>query len=84
VERYRQGRLQIRPHRTLAILLAESSRRKTEETSEGNDEFSLTKYICSYLDGIFNIVSKLLSWGRRSYFLFKVRRAANFHRPGQV
>jgi hypothetical protein len=28
---------------------------KHEELGEGNDEFGLTKYLCSYFEGIFNV-----------------------------
>jgi hypothetical protein len=29
---------------------------KQEELGEGSDEFGLTKYLCSYFEGIFNML----------------------------
>jgi hypothetical protein len=41
-------------HSPLEILHAESSRSKAEGTGEGNYELGLTKYLCSYFEGLFN------------------------------
>jgi hypothetical protein len=39
----------------LEIPPAELSSSNAGGTGEGNDEFGLTKYLCSYFEGIFNM-----------------------------
>jgi hypothetical protein len=34
---------------------------------KGNYEFGLTKYLCSYLKGIFNMLQNLMAWGQQLY-----------------
>jgi hypothetical protein len=40
---------------SLAILPAQSSSRKAGRTEETNYEFGLTKHLCSYFEGFFNM-----------------------------
>jgi hypothetical protein len=40
---------------SLAFLPAESSSSKAGRTEERNYEFGLTKHICSYFEGVFNM-----------------------------
>jgi hypothetical protein len=54
VEWHRQGKTFV--HQSpLAVLPTESSTSKLGELGEGNYKFGLTKYLCSYFEGIFNI-----------------------------
>jgi hypothetical protein len=44
-------------------------------------DFSLTKYLSSYLEWFFNMPQDLTTWGRRLYFSSEGSRAADFYRP---
>jgi hypothetical protein len=55
----------------------QSSSSETGGPGEQN-EFSITKYLCSYFEGIFNMPKNLTTWGRWLYALSNGRRAADF------
>jgi hypothetical protein len=48
-------------HSSLAIPPAESSSSKTGGIGKGNYEFGLTKYLCSYFKGFFNMPENLMT-----------------------
>jgi hypothetical protein len=55
VEKYRQGKTSDSSIRALWQSYQQSSSNKAGGTSEGNDAFDRTKYLCSYLKGISNV-----------------------------
>jgi hypothetical protein len=54
VEWYRPGKLRIRPESSLKIPQAESSNDRAGVNGE-NDEFVVTKYLYSYVEGMFEM-----------------------------
>jgi hypothetical protein len=72
-------KLLISHQSSLIILPAEISSSKSEGTGKGNDEFGLTNYLCSYFEGIFNILQNLATWNRRLYFPSEGRCAADIN-----
>jgi hypothetical protein len=65
-ELYRRGNLLIRPPELsgnpTGIHLAAK-----QKLGQGNYEFGLTKYFCSYFEEIFNMPQNLTTWGLRLY-----------------
>jgi hypothetical protein len=54
VEWYKQEKLLIRPPELWKVY-QEPSRSKAGGTGEGNNEFGLMEYLCSYVEGVFNV-----------------------------
>jgi hypothetical protein len=65
-ELYRQGNTPHSSTRALRQSYWHSSWAK-QKLGQGNYEFGLTKYFCSYFEDIFNMPQNLTTWGLRLY-----------------